>query len=81
MYKHIKQLADQAIELQNKGVMETALRSISALCEPSAVDKAVTSANAKEGDAVQITGIENTETGETKVLSVKVASAKKGGAK
>ena len=68
MYEQIKRLADDALALQNKDRMEAALRQISAL------------AGAKAGDTVQITGIENTETGESAVLDVKVKPAKKGDA-
>lgn len=34
MYEKIKQLADEAIALQNKDRMDVALREISALCNP-----------------------------------------------
>ena len=35
MYQRIKQLADDAIALQNKNSMDAALREISGMCDPS----------------------------------------------
>ena len=99
MYAKIKELADEAIALQNKNRMDEVLRYISEICAPNAVmlvdgqyrtevpppaDPAAVLAAAQPGDTVQVTGIENTETGESKMLDVKVTSAargKKGGAK
>mgnify|MGYP001615883606 CR=1 FL=1 len=37
MYQQIKQLADEALALQNKDRMDATLRQISALCSPGAV--------------------------------------------
>lgn len=38
MLSKIKELAAYAIKLQNKGVMESALREITALCEPAPLE-------------------------------------------
>ena len=48
MYKQIKQLADDAIALQNKDQMDAALREISAMCEPVELQ---TEVPAKKGSA------------------------------
>ena len=41
MYQQIKQLADDALALQNKDSMDAALRKISALCDQAAEQQPV----------------------------------------
>ena len=39
MYKQIKQLADDALALQNKDSMDAALRKVSAMCDQAATEQ------------------------------------------
>jgi hypothetical protein len=48
MYAKFKELADEAIALQNKDRMDAALREISALCAPSVANKSFAEAVAAE---------------------------------
>lgn len=45
MYKQIKNLADEAIEVQNKDRMDAALREISALCTGTSIVEQLESAD------------------------------------
>lgn len=57
MYEQIKELADKAIEVQNKLGMELALREISALCDGTGGEsvEVLAGEDLESGDAVVVT--------------------------
>jgi hypothetical protein len=77
MYTKIKQLADDAIALQNKDRMDAALREISEVCycaHESALNDLIS-----DGTGIVVAAVN--DAGEISVNHVPVNSSKKGGAK